>query len=88
MFGILIILIIGSPNSFFSLEIMIIISAFPYPFIRALLFFAQIYSLGIVFLYRFSRLLWFIILTFKPKSRIIDLFKGYIFWLICKETVK
>ena len=40
MFGILIILVVGSLNSFFSLEIIIIINAFPYFFIGALLFFA------------------------------------------------
>ena len=37
MFGILIILVIGLPNSFFLLKIIIIINIFPYPFIRALL---------------------------------------------------
>ena len=79
MFEILIILIIGSLNSFFSLEIIIIINISPYPFIKALLSPAQIYSPGVVFLYRFNKLLWFIILMFKPKSRIMDLFKRYIF---------
>ena len=38
MFGIFIILIIGLLNSFFSLEIIIIMNTFPYPFIGALLF--------------------------------------------------
>ena len=79
MFGILIILVIGLLNLFFSLEIIIIMNAFPYPFIGALLFFAQIYSPGVAFLYRFSRLFWFTILIFKPESKIINLFKGYIF---------
>ena len=51
MFGILIILIIGSPNSFSSLKIIIIINTSPYPFIRALLFLAQIYLPGVAFLY-------------------------------------
>ena len=88
MFGILIILVIGLLNSFSSLEIMIVINTFPYPFTKALLFPTQIYSPGVVFLYRFNKLLWFTILMFKPKSRIIDLFKGYISWLICRETVK
>ena len=40
MFGILIILIIGSLNSFFSLEIIIIMNTFPYLFTGALLFLA------------------------------------------------
>ena len=88
MFGIFIILVIGLLNSFFSLEIMIIINTFPYPFIRVLLSLTQIYSPGVAFLYRFNKLLWFIILIFKPKSRIINLFKGYIFWLMYKEMVK
>ena len=88
MFGILIILIIGLLILFFSPEIIIIINTFPYPFIRALLFPAQIYSLNVVFLYQFNKLLWFIILIFKPKFRIINLFKGYISWLMCKEMVK
>ena len=79
MLGILIILIIGLPNSFSSLEVIIIINIFLYPLTRALLFLAQIYLPGVVFLYRLNRLLWFIILIFKPKSRIINLFKGYIF---------
>ena len=57
MFGIFIILIIGSPNSFFSLEIMIIINISPYPFTEALLFFTQIYLPGMAFLYQFNRLL-------------------------------
>ena len=78
MFGILIILIIGLLNSFFSLEIIIIINTFPYLFTKALLFPAQIYSPNMVLLYRFNKLLWFIILIFKPKSRIINLFKRYI----------
>ena len=60
----------------------------PYPFIGVLLFFAQIYLPSVAFLYRFSKLLWFIMLIFKFKSRIIDLFKGYVFWLMCKEMVK
>ena len=88
MFGILIILVIGSPNSFFSLEIIIIMNTFLYLFTGALLFLTQIYLPSVAFLYRFNRLLWFTILIFKPKFRIIDLFKGYISWLICKETVK
>ena len=89
MFGILIILVIGSLNLFFSLEIIIVINTSPYPFIKALLFPTQIYSPGAVFLYRLKRLLWFTIFTFKPKSRIIDLFKGYVFfWLMCRETVE
>ena len=79
MFGILIILIIGLPNSFSSLKIMIVMNTFPYPLTGVLLFLAQIYSPGVVFLYRFNRLFWFTILMFKPKSRIIDLLKGYIF---------
>ena len=78
MFGILIISVIGSPNSFSSLKIIIIINTSPYPFTGALLFLTQIYLPGVAFLYRFNKLLWFIILTFKPKSRIIDLLKGYI----------
>ena len=56
MFGILIILIIGLLNLFSSLEIIIIINTFPYPFIRSLLFSAQIYLPGIAFLYRFNKL--------------------------------
>ena len=28
------------------------------------------------------------ILMFKPKFRIVNLFKGYIFWLMCREMVK
>ena len=79
MFRILIILIIGLPNLFFLLKIIIIMNTFPYPFTRVLLSPAQIYSPSVAFLYRFNRLLWFIILIFKPKSRIINLFKGYIF---------
>ena len=79
MFKILIILIIGLLNSFSPLEIMIIINTFPYLFIKALLFPTQIYLPSMVFLYQFSRLLWFIILIFKLKFKIIDLFKGYIF---------
>ena len=39
MFRIFIILVIGLLNSFFSLEIMIIINTSPYPFTKALLFF-------------------------------------------------
>ena len=57
MFGILIILVIGSLNSFFLLEIIIIINTFSYPFIRALLSPAQIYSPNVVFLYQFNKLL-------------------------------
>ena len=88
MLRILIILVIKLLNSFFLLEIIIIINISPYPLTGALLFPAQIYSPGVVFLYRFSRFLWFIILIFKFKFRIIDLFKGYIFWLMCREIVK
>ena len=51
MFGILIILIIGLLNLFFSLEIMIIINIFLYLFIGVLLFFAQIYLPSVAFLY-------------------------------------
>ena len=46
------------------------------------------YSPGVAFLYRLNKLFWFTILIFKPESRIIDLFKGYISWLMYKETVK
>ena len=67
---------IGLPNSFFSLKIIILINLFPYPFTKALLFHAQMYSPVVAFLYRFSRLLWFIMLTFKPECKIIDFFKG------------
>ena len=88
MFGIFIILVIGLLNSFFLLEIIIIINTFPYPFTGALLSLTQIYSPGVAFLYRFKKLLWFIIFIFKPKSRIINLLKGYISWLIYKEMVK
>ena len=38
MFGILILLVIGLPNLFFLLEVIIIINISLYPFIRALLF--------------------------------------------------
>ena len=57
MFGIFIILVIGSLNSFSSLEIIIIINIFLYPFIKVLLSLAQIYSPGAAFLYYFKRLL-------------------------------
>ena len=40
MFGILIISVIGSLNSFSSLKIIIIMNTFSYPFTGALLFFA------------------------------------------------
>ena len=79
MFKIFIILVIGLLNWFSSLEIIIIINTSPYPLIRALLFFTQIYSLGMAFLYLFNRLLWFIIFIFQPESKIINFFKGYIF---------
>ena len=88
MFGIFIILIIGSLNSVFLLKIIIIINTFLCPFIKALLFPTQIYLLGVAFLYRLNKLFWFIILMFKPDSRIINVFKGYISWLMCKEMVK
>ena len=88
MFGILIILIIGLPNLFFSLKIIMVINTFPYPLIKALLSPAQIYLPYMAFLYQFNKLLWFIILIFKFKSRIINLFKGYISWLIYKEIIK
>ena len=71
-------LIIGSPISFFSLKIITIINTSLYSLTGALLSFTQIYSLSIMFLYRLNKLLWFIILIFKPKSRIIDFSKGYI----------
>ena len=72
------ILIIESLNSFFSLKIIIIINISPYPPTEALLSPAQIYLPNMAFLYQFNKLFWFIISTFKPKSRIIDFSKGYI----------
>ena len=57
MFGILIIFIIGSLNSFSSLKIIIIINTFPYLFTKALLFLTQIYLPNMAFLYQFNKLL-------------------------------
>ena len=40
------------------------------------------------FLGRFNKLLWFIILIFKPESKIINFFKVYISSFMYKEPVK
>ena len=88
MFGILIILVIGSLILFSSLEIITVINTSPYPLIKALLSLTQIYLLSVAFLYYLNKLFWFIILIFKPKSRIINFSKGYFFWLMYKEMVK
>ena len=46
------------------------------------------YSPGTAFLYPLKKLFWFTIFTFEFKSRIIDLFKGYVSWLIYRKMVK